>query len=481
MLRLASIKALALVLLMQFGAQYLQAQSWVPSMNGIYRYQWSYPDYFNVEFKSDLLGKDWIFGTWWDQDSVRRCVGYRSGGEWVSLPISFDPCCLAIAYDIAAHGDTLLITGTFGKPTNDLDTFQNVYASGFMKWWNDSLWFEQRLASVRALSVSNDSILVWGDYLDSTFVRFGHNLSDDGGKTWHYPYNVVHPTEATANFGPFADLEIYNGDVYTLNNGSPGSDSAGWKGIVRWDGTQWHAYPYGMWGGWARSTALAFYQNELYMGGTFFQADHPNNPGNGIAKWDGTQWTSMGGGVGGFVIDLFLHDSLLYTFISNSGFADAPISYFAAWNGHQWCGTPANFARPPISFGFANDTLFCTFNEQSTTIDGDTVTYMNYFVGDYVNGPNAVCSTYDLGTEDQRYIEQRLIISPNPFSTSAVIELGDDNYDVTIMDITGRIVRQMSGATGNIVFERGNMKAGIYMMTVVNTKGEARTSKFVVE
>jgi hypothetical protein len=55
---------------------------------------------------------------------------------------------------------------------------------------------------------------------------------------------------------------------------------------------------------------------------------------------------------------------------------------------------------------------------------------------------------------------------------AAIVELGDDNYNLTIMDITGRIVRQMNGVTGNVVIERGNMTAGIYMMTVVNDKGE---------
>jgi hypothetical protein len=477
MLRLASFSVLIAFILCAL--QKLGAQNWQPAMDGIYPTQWNYPDYFDIKFKNNILGKEWIYGTWLDEDSIRRGVAYREGGEWVPLPITFPIGGFSKVKDIALWGDTLLIGGQFNPAISDLDSTQ-TYSASLLKWWNDSLWSDPFFHFVEDIDVSGDSILIWAGYASPTDT-LGYLVFKHDTLPWQNVGNPVHPTETWGFFGAFADLQIHNGQIYTVNNGSPPNDSAGWKGIVRWDGTQWHPYPYGLWGGWARATALEFYRNELFMGGTFFKSDHPYNPGNGIAKWDGTQWTSMGGGVGGFVIDLFLHDSLLYSFISNSGFADAPISYFAAWNGHQWCGTPGNFARPPISFGFANDTLFCTFNEQSTTIGTDTVTHMNYFVGNYVNGPNAVCSTYDLGDEEHGFVERQLIISPNPFTTSATIELGEGNYNVMIMDVTGRIVRAMNGVNGNVIIERGNMKAGIYMMTVTNDKGYARTSKFVVE
>jgi hypothetical protein len=143
-----------------------------------------------------------------------------------------------------------------------------------------------------------------------------------------------------------------------------------------------------------------------------------------------------------------------------------------------------------LFFKFVNGDVSITSNEEGDKLDScgvpsGTGSFNRYFLRPDAN-PHTLqfifdsCQAIFIGL-DENDLAEEVKISPNPFSTSATIELGDDNYDVTIMDITGRIVRQMTGATGNVVIERGNMKAGIYMMTVVNTKGEARTSKFVVE
>lgn len=456
----------------------LRAQTWKPAMAGFHPKQTFF--HYEVNFKNNLLGKNWIYGVWFDQDSVRRCVGYRENGQWQALPIRFSTGTSSYANDIAAHGDTLLIVGGFGQPTNELDTTQSTPVSWYLKWWNDSLWFDNRPFDVHDVSVSGDSILLWGDYFDLTDTIRGHVLSTDGGQTWHYPYSIVHPTESIPGFGANAGLEIYNGQIYTLNNDSAPNDSAGWKGIVRWDGQHWHGYPYGMWGGFARSTALAFYQGDLYMGGSFFQNTHPNNPGNGIAKWNGTSWTPMGGGVGNFVRNLFVKDSLLFCNLAGTGFADSPISYFAGWDGHQWCGTPANFARPPYTFGYVNDTLYVSFKE-NTTVDGDSVTYMNYFEGDYLYGPNAVCSTYDLGVVTPNDdLPKKFEVYPNP--TAGLLNIAVDRTSViktlTVYDVRGQLLQVVHQVINQHewVLNLSHLPNGLYVVVLNNTH-HAKVSK----
>jgi len=465
--RLVNYKQYTLALAFFCGAQlWLGAQNWQPAMSGLYPIQGGYPDFFNIKFKSNLLGKDWIYGTWLDEDSVRRCVAYREGGKWVSLPISFN---YGYAMDIEAHGDTVVLVGVFNTFWIDKDT-ANKNSAGFLKWHQDSLWYDSRIALPFDLTISGDSILVWGTYVDTTFVISQHVLSTDGGKTWQYPYSIVHPTESWGFFGAKPGLKIHNGEIYTLNNGTD-PDSAGWRGVIRWDGSQWQPYPYGLWGGFARATALEFYKNQLYMGGTFFQWSHPNNPGNGIVRWDGAKWNDMGGGVGGAVIELFLHDSLLYSYTSSTGFADAPITYFAAWDGHQWCGTPANFARPPLSFGFANDTLFCVFNEQTTTIDNDTVAHMNYFVGNYVNGPNSICSTYGLGEEKFLLPKNQLLVYPNPTSGQFTVQLPNETiHTIQLYDLNGRLVysEKLKVKPYEFTLDIAHLSAGMYFLHINN-------------
>ncbi len=149
-----------------------------------------------------------------------------------------------------------------------------------------------------------------------------------------------------------------------------------------------------------------------------------------------------------------------------------------------------NYCPAEIFYKFVNGDVNTPSNEEGAGlatcgVPSGTGSYNRYFLRPDAN-PHTLqfvfdsCMAINIGI-DENDLAKEVKISPNPFSTSATIELGDDNYSVTIMDITGRIVRQMNGVTGNVVVERGNMKAGIYMMTVVNDKGEARTSKFVVE
>ncbi|MDZ7847688.1 MAG: hypothetical protein U5L96_13480 [Owenweeksia sp.] len=275
------------------------------------------------------------------------------------------------------------------------------------------------------------------DPIDSSHI-YTHFMTPDRGQTWQYPYSVVHPTESYADFGARANLEILpDGSIITLNNGSNGG--SGFKGINRWDGQQWHSYGQGLYGGSSRAFDFEFYKGELYMGGTFNQYDYPQDPGNFIVRWDGNQWQGLANGTFGFVDDLFVHDSLLYCKIYgdysyNHRFGDAAIPYFAAWNGQQWCGTPMNFKWHPFNFGFANDTLFVAFN-RPTRIDGDTVGYLNYYTGDYVNGPNAICSTPGLGEEEMPVKAKGLEVFPNPAFSILHIRLLEEDQAIRQIDV----------------------------------------------
>jgi trimeric autotransporter adhesin len=75
------------------------------------------------------------------------------------------------------------------------------------------------------------------------------------------------------------------------------------KSIAKWDGTQWSALGRGMSGyqGRAMVIALTVFNDgtgaSLYAGGNFLTAGGLTS--NSIARWDGTQWSPLGGGMGG--------------------------------------------------------------------------------------------------------------------------------------------------------------------------------------
>lgn len=86
------------------------AQILKPAMEGMF-YEQS-PAFFKIKFKENgPLGKDWIYGSYLDEDSLTRCVAFREGGRWVSLP--FSGYYGNKATDLVMWGDTLCIAGDF--------------------------------------------------------------------------------------------------------------------------------------------------------------------------------------------------------------------------------------------------------------------------------------------------------------------------------------------------------------------------------
>jgi hypothetical protein len=152
--------------------------------------------------------------------------------------------------------------------------------------------------------------------------------------------------------------------------------------------------------------------------------------------------------------------------------------------------TVVGFCPASMNYKFVNGDVQIPANEENPGLSSCGVPngvggYNRYFLRPDAN-PHTLqfifdsCQTIFIGV-DENIVNQNVNITPNPFSTTAIVDLGADTYTMTIMDVTGRLVRQVNGATGNVVINRDGLKAGIYFMNAVNSKGQARTAKFVVE
>ena len=77
----------------------------------------------------------------------------------------------------------------------------------------------------------------------------------------------------------------------------------------------------------------------------------------------------------------------------------------------------------------------------------------------------------------------KTIVYPNPSSDGKVSIIFEDVNgirDVSVIDISGRVIKQMKGVTNNNI-EVDNLTTGIYTVRIVNIEtGEQEVQKFVV-
>jgi trimeric autotransporter adhesin len=108
------------------------------------------------------------------------------------------------------------------------------------------------------------------------------------------------------------------------------------NGIGRWDGASWSSLGSGIDGYFDRGSANALVVSgtNLYVGGKFSYAGGTNAAN--IAKWDGSQWSALGSGVDGVVRAVAVVGTNLYVAgdFKNAGGVSA--SQIAKWDGNRW-------------------------------------------------------------------------------------------------------------------------------------------------
>src|SRR5262245_55484242 len=117
------------------------------------------------------------------------------------------------------------------------------------------------------------------------------------------------------------------------------------NGLARWNGTAWSTVGGGVTGGGASVRALAVGNDgsgpALFVGGSFTSAGAV--AANNIAKWNGTAWAALDTGTagnGGWVHSIAQYGSYIYAggdFTSAGGVA---LNFIARWNGAAWSSLP---------------------------------------------------------------------------------------------------------------------------------------------
>lgn len=127
--------------------------------------------------------------------------------------------------------------------------------------------------------------------------------------------------------------------------------------IARWDGTRWWAVGGGVDDGefgWV--DCLGFGGGNLYVGGSFSSAG--GVPVNRIARWDGTTWHALGSGLTGSPLAIAVDGSNVFVGGSLTQAGGASVNSIARWNGAAWSAVGSGCNGKLNSLLFHNGLLY---------------------------------------------------------------------------------------------------------------------------
>ena len=148
---------------------------------------------------------------------------------------------------------------------------------------------------------------------------------------------------------------LYAGGTFFAAGGAAGTNY-----IAKWNGTAWSALAGGMSGGAipTRVNALAVFDDgggsALFAGGVFDAAG--GVAATNLARWGGASWTPVGGGTDNTVIRMTLHDDgagdALYvggSFFNVGGAAPVLVNQIARWDGEAWDDLDGGVVHPTVT------------------------------------------------------------------------------------------------------------------------------------
>lgn len=115
------------------------------------------------------------------------------------------------------------------------------------------------------------------------------------------------------------------------------------------------------------------------------------------------------------------------------------------------------------------------FAREYVRTSGNPVTLANIFNS---------CKTISTSVIENNLLSSNMRVFPNPSSSYTVVEFNDNSnkHNVTVMDITGRVVKTINNYEFNALrIERDGLTSGTYFINVVNSNNQTATIKLMVD
>lgn len=257
------------------------------------------------------------------------------------------------------------------------------------------------------------------------------------GTSWHEMEPMPLPYVSS-----ISSMVEYKDELYVAGNFGGLTDTL--NEIARWDGTQWLSVGGGIWGdSWVES--LVVYKGYLYAGGYFFEQD--GNAGSFIMRWNGEEWSEVGGGVSstypqanGQIHGMGIFNDELWVGGAFKYAGGIPAPQIAKWDGEKWCSMEDSIFGRVFNFANYNNELFI----QGSFLDIGTlhIPYVAKWTGgNYVDTCSTPTNIVEITHEDNE-----IFIFPNPATTTLNIRIPNsraNSYQLQnfeIYNLSGQIV-----------------------------------------
>jgi len=372
--------------------------------------------------------------------------------------------------DMINYNNRIFICGGFSQAGNKI-------VNGLAKWdgnnWNN---FGKGLKVQDGgqglglgFKIIKNELYVFGAF-DSIDGVLCNSLAKFNGTTWipvnDFPLFTTLPN--TVNF--VNDVEIYKNEIYVCGN----FDNYPLNTILditKWDGNTWTNVGNGIQGAFAELSNMLVYKNELIVAGRFSKTDSPNNPGENIGKWDGSQWTELGSGTDEAIWDIKVHKDTLYASGVFKHAGGIPADGIARWDGANWCGYGTVFDNVVSTLDFYHDTLY--IGGGFWTINGDSIPYFAKWTGgNFV----AACGTD--GITPIENLQKLITIYPNPATNTLYTNGLTGINTVEVYDISGKLL--LSKQLNSNQIDISSLAKGLYFIKLTTEEGSV-VRKFVKE
>ena len=268
-------------------------------------------------------------------------VAKWDGSSWSPLGSGVDASVLALAVFDDGGGPALYAGGQF--------TIAGGGSASRIAKWDGSIWSALGSGAnnnVRALTVFDDgggsALYVGGQFTLAGGITAGRIAKWDGSSWWNVGGGFDNFVSALMAFDDGEGPALYAGGAFATAGGTVVNR------VARWRGSAWSPVDAGMGvsgfpSSEPRVLATAVHDDgsgsELYAGGKFTHAG--GTSATYIASWDGTSWSSVGGGMNDSTWALAEFDDgggpALYAggFFTSAGGASAT-TYLAKWDGSSW-------------------------------------------------------------------------------------------------------------------------------------------------